>query len=238
MPTILGALCPLLLFKPVFVGPHTPCSHDSFFLVFYGHDPCLFLIVVLCFCSLFSSSYLNSNSILGTSCTNSSPLLPVCLLIRLKVYSQGANTRIMMTPLSIISSLLISISETQQINTSLSSTITARENMLHPAINPTTSSHNTHNINSFLVINSYNKYNNTVNIGVTEENLEILSWLSPLEPRIQHQYLRTHCADNMGEWLQQTDEFQRWYSRAQQERSDHSTLFCCGDSAVGKTYFR
>ena len=159
----------------------------------------------------------------------------VSLLIRLEVYPQGANTRILMTPLSIISVLLISISETQQINTSSSSTITARENMSDPPIISTTNPHNTHNINSFNVTNSYN---NIVNIGVTDENAEILAWLSPLEPRIRHQDLRTHCADNVGEWLLQTDEFQRWCSSAQQEGADHATLFCCGDPAVGKTYFR
>jgi hypothetical protein len=44
---------------------------------------------------------------------------------------------------------------------------------------------------------------------------EILAWLSPLEPRIRHQDLRTRRADNVGEWLLQTDEFQRWCNGAQ-----------------------
>ena len=66
-----------LAIQTFFVGPHRPCSHDTFFLVFSGHDTFLLLIVVLCLCSLFSSSYLNFNTILGTSCKNSSPLLLV-----------------------------------------------------------------------------------------------------------------------------------------------------------------
>jgi len=57
-------------------------------------------------------------------------------------------------------------------------------------------------------------------------------------PRIRHQDLRTRRADNIGEWLLGTDEFQRWYGGAQQGGAERATLFFCGDPAVGKTYFR
>ena len=88
-------------------------------------------------------------------------------------------------------------------------------------------SHNTHS------------FNYTVNnIGATDERSEILAWLSPLESRIRHQGLRTLRADNIGEWLLQTNEFQRWCNDAEQDRSEHATLFCDGDPGVGKTYFR
>ena len=87
------------------------------------------------------------------------------------------------------------------------------------------------NINSFNVSNVSNHY-------TTDDRSEILTWLSPLEPRIRHQDLRTRRADNVGEWLLQTDEFQRWCDGSQQVGSDHATLFCCGSPAVGKTYLR
>jgi len=106
-------------------------------------------------------------------------------------------------------------------------------------VNNTTNSHNntqnSHNANSFNIIDSFN---NIVNISATDERSEILAWLSPLEPRIRHQDVRTRRADNVGEWLLQTGEFQRWCDDAQHEGSDKQILFCCGDPGVGKTYLR
>ena len=110
-------------------------------------------------------------------------------------------------------------------------------------INYTINSHNntyfSHNVitDSFNTTGSFNTVVH-VSIDVTKERSEILAWLSPLEPRIRHQHLQTHRADNVGEWLLQTDEFQRWRSSARKEGPDHAILFCCGDPAVGKTYFR
>jgi len=112
-------------------------------------------------------------------------------------------------------------------------------------INYTTNSHNTtltsysNNKNAFNNTNTFNNdivYN--VNIGVTDERPEILAWLSPLEPRIRHQDVRTRRADNVGEWLLQTGEFRRWCDGAQHEGSDHKILFCCVDPGVGDTYLR
>ena len=99
----------------------------------------------------------------------------------------------------------------------------------------------TDNINSFNVSNVSN-VSNVLNVSnhytTAEDRSEILTWLSPLEPRIRHQDLRTRRADNVGEWLLQTDEFQRWCDSSQQVESEHATLFCCGGPAVGKTYLR
>ena len=99
----------------------------------------------------------------------------------------------------------------------------------------------TDNINSFNVSNVAN-VSNVLNVSnhytAAEDRSEILTWLSPLEPRIRHQDLRTRRADNVGEWLLQTDEFKRWCDGSQQVRSEHATLFCCGGPAVGKTYLR
>ena len=104
--------------------------------------------------------------------------------------------------------------------------------MSDPLINyPMNSKNNalySHNTNSF-----NNKFVWNGSMGETDGRSEILAWLSPLEPRIRHQDLRTRRADNIGEWLLQTDEFQRWCNGA-----EHATLFCYGDPAVGKTYFR
>ena len=125
-------------------------------------------------------------------------------------------------------------------NSSLYS-VTARKKMSSSRINCTTNSHNnnntqySHNTNAFNVTNAFNK---TVNIGVTDERSKILAWLSPLEPRIRHQDVRTRRADNVGEWLLQTGKFQRWCDGAQHEGSDHQILFCCGGPGVGKTYLR
>jgi len=95
----------------------------------------------------------------------------------------------------------------------------------------------TDNINSFNVSGVSNVLN-VSNHYAPEDRSEILTWLSPLEPRIRHQDLRTRRADDVGEWLLRTAEFQRWSNGAQQEGAEHATLFCCGGPAVGKTYFR
>jgi len=86
--------------------------------------------------------------------------------------------------------------------------------------------------------NAFNNIVCNVNVGATEEKPEILAWLSPLEPCIRHQDVRTRRADNVGEWLLQTGEFRQWCDGAQHEGSDHAILFCCGDPGVGKTYLR
>jgi len=93
----------------------------------------------------------------------------------------------------------------------------------------------TGNIKSFNVSNVSNVWNHYT---TANDRSEILEWLSPLEPRIRHQDVRTRRADNVGEWLLQTDEFRGWYDGAQIKGQGNPTLFCCGDPAVGKTYFR
>ena len=106
----------------------------------------------------------------------------------------------------------------------------------------------TDNINSFNVSESFRENINSFNVSnvlkvsnrytTAEHRSEILTWLSPLESRIRHQDLRTRRADNVGEWLLQTDEFKRWCDASQQVGSENATLFCCGGPAVGKTYLR
>jgi len=98
-------------------------------------------------------------------------------------------------------------------------------------------SHNTHSFNHTHFSNN-DFVLNVNNPGAADERSEILAWLSPLEPRIRHQDLRTRRADNVGEWLLQTDEFQRWCNGTEESGLEHAALLCYGDPAVGKTYFR
>jgi len=88
------------------------------------------------------------------------------------------------------------------------------------------------NINSFL--------NTTVtnNFTIADERLQILTWLSPLEPTLRHQDIRDSRVENVGEWLLQTEEFRGWYGGSGRSESDNAVLFCYGDPGVGKTYIR
>ena len=94
----------------------------------------------------------------------------------------------------------------------------------------------TDNINSFNTNVNVSQVSN--HYAAPEDQSEILAWLSPLEPRIRHQDIRTRRADKVGEWVLQTDEFRRWCDGTQWTGPDYATLFCCGGPAVGKTYLR
>ena len=92
------------------------------------------------------------------------------------------------------------------------------------------------NINSF---NNTNSFNNVWNsYTVADEKSEILAWLSPLEPRIRHQDIRTRRVDEVGDWLLQTQEYRSWLGGVSGGGSNSSALFCCGGPGVGKTYIR
>jgi len=92
--------------------------------------------------------------------------------------------------------------------------------------------HNTNCLNN-------NKHSfNTTNITVTDDRAEILTWLSPLEPRLRHSDLESRRVRNVGDWLLQTEEFRNWKSRDGQGGSQNATIFCSGNPGVGKTYIR
>jgi len=85
--------------------------------------------------------------------------------------------------------------------------------------------------------NCFNNINNVWNnCTVADEKSEILAWLSPLEPRIRHQDIRTRRVDEVGGWLLQTQEYRNWFGGIRGGKSDGSALFCCGSPGVGKTY--
>ena len=85
----------------------------------------------------------------------------------------------------------------------------------------------TGNKNSFNVTNSYNT-------TYADEDAQILEWLSPLEPRLRHQDVRTRRLDGLGDWFLQTDDFVNWCDG--KDGSNMATLFCSGAPGAGKTY--
>jgi len=85
--------------------------------------------------------------------------------------------------------------------------------------------------NSFNVTNSYNTNYNTTYV---DESAMILEWLSPLEPRLRHQDVRTRRLDGLGDWFLQKDDFVNW--RDGMGGSSMATLFCSGAPGAGKTY--
>ena len=76
--------------------------------------------------------------------------------------------------------------------------------------------------------------NNTFNMS--NEDAQIMRWLSPLEPSDRHQGVRTDRLDGVGDWLLETGEFRKW--RDSQGGVDVAVLFCSGNPGVGKTYLR
>jgi len=84
------------------------------------------------------------------------------------------------------------------------------------------SSNYTNSLNAGRSFNNTNYFNNstTNNVSnhftVTEDRSEMLAWLSPLEPRLQHQNLEASRVDKVGDWLLQTEQFRSWLDRNSQ----------------------
>jgi len=79
---------------------------------------------------------------------------------------------------------------------------------------------------SFNVTNSYN----TTNV---DENTQLLEWLSPLEPRLRHQDVRTRRLDGLGDWFLRTDDFVNWCDG---KDGSFLAILCSGVPGAGKTY--
>ena len=86
--------------------------------------------------------------------------------------------------------------------------------------------------------NITSSFNNIIDLSRPYEKPEILAWLSPLEPQIRHQELRSSRVNKVGDWLLQAQEYQNWLGGSGEGDSDGSVLFCYGDPGVGKTYIR
>ena len=84
------------------------------------------------------------------------------------------------------------------------------------------------------IANSHRIIVNT-NKAIADENLEIMEWLSPLDPGGRHQDVRTNRVDGVGDWVLETNEFREWRSEG---GAGGAVLFCHGDPGVGKTYLR
>ena len=76
------------------------------------------------------------------------------------------------------------------------------------------------------------------NYTIADDKSQILTWLSPLEPRLRHQDIRDRRVENVGEWLLRTEEFRSWHAGSGDGESVGAVLFCYGDPGVGKTYIR
>jgi len=74
------------------------------------------------------------------------------------------------------------------------------------------------------------------NFYMSDDDARIMHWLSPLEPNIRHQGVRTDRFEGVGDWLLETSEFQEW--RDSEGGADKAVLFCSGDPGAGKTYLR
>ena len=70
----------------------------------------------------------------------------------------------------------------------------------------------------------------------SDEDVEIMRWLSPLEPKDRHHGVRTGRFEGVGDWLLETSEFREW--RDGGRGADKAVLFCSGHPGVGKTYLR
>ena len=77
-------------------------------------------------------------------------------------------------------------------------------------------------------------FNNT--FYKSDEDAQIMRWLSPLEPNARHQGVRTGRFGGVGDWLLETSEFREW--REGKGGADKAVLFCSGNPGVGKTYLR
>jgi len=81
------------------------------------------------------------------------------------------------------------------------------------------------------IIGSFN-----YNFYKSDEDAQIMRWLSPLEPRNRHQGVRTDRFDGVGDWFLETEEFREW--RGSEGGADNAVLLCSGNPGVGKTYLR
>ena len=92
--------------------------------------------------------------------------------------------------------------------------------------------------------NSFNSFNPTyinttyINPTAADGRHNILTWLSPLDPRLRHQDIRDRRTGGVGEWILPTEEFRSWRAGSEGGESDNAVLFCYGNPGVGKTYIR
>ena len=158
------------------------------------------------------------------------------LLERADVNSDRASTRMEWTALSraaemghegIVKILL----ERKGVNPNQENTHTAEFGGGNANCNNNNTDYGHDNFNCGNVDNSHNTYNYN-----SDEDANIMSWLSPLKPGNRHHDVRTKRFKGAGDWILEKREFQEW--RRGGGGDDRAVLFCSGDPGVGKTYLR
>jgi len=86
--------------------------------------------------------------------------------------------------------------------------------------------------------NNSNSFNLVYNYTTTDDQSQLLTWLSPLEPKLRHRDIQERRVDNVGEWLMKTEEFRIWCGSGREGEGGNAVLFCYGDPGVGKTFIR
>ena len=56
--------------------------------------------------------------------------------------------------------------------------------------------------------------------------------------KLRHRDIQERRADNVGEWLFQTEEFRTWHNWDGEGEGGKAVLFCYGGPGVGKTFLR
>ena len=74
--------------------------------------------------------------------------------------------------------------------------------------------------------------------AVADDRSPLLTWLSPLEPKLRHRDIQEHRVDHIGEWLLQTEEFRSWHDRGGEGEGGKAVLLGYGGPGVGKTFIR
>ena len=162
-------------------------------------------------------------------------LRDLCNECRVKWLETGLSTgrKALSTPLYRLSTNRL------QVNQHFALSIHSSENWKMSQAFNTSESYN-NNENSFnkndrsFNTNSFNT--TTYNYTTSDDRSEILAWLSPLEPRVRHRDIGSRRVDSIGAWLLETEEFKRWHKGSREDGSYHPTLFCDGNSGVGKSY--
>jgi len=109
------------------------------------------------------------------------------------------------------------------------------------SFNNNSCNNNTNSFNITMSSNNTTSFNNVRNLNIlpsADERAEILTWLSPLEPRIRHEDIGGHRVEHVGDWLFLTEEYQNWFNGIRGGESDNSALLCYGAPGVGKTFIR
>ena len=86
--------------------------------------------------------------------------------------------------------------------------------------------------------NNTNSFNSVSNYTVVDDRSQLLTWLSPLEPKLRHRDIQERRVDNIGGWLMQSEEFRSWHDWSGEDEGDNAVLFCYGAPGAGKTFIR